>query len=263
MFCSACGEAIVSGAIFCGRCGSPAAQQPPAMRTTAVAPVVRGANRQSRDSVASKRVAKAIVAGIVLVMLWGFSRVIREEGAVRQPPAVPDVTLADQASFSNMTASRHLAAAQAAAKPDAAADQIDEALRHLKAIPPSSAEAANARALEHKLTALRAKRQEESAKVEAEDKRDREVLELKAKRILRDQMAKDIENTMLDQSYNVDVNAIGTDHTVLHLKWVLVSKAMAHQLSERSDFFENARAIGFKRIEITDGYDQTWRWNLQ
>jgi hypothetical protein len=67
---------------------------------------------------------------------------------------------------------------------------------------------------------------------------------------------------MLDQGYNCDVHAIGSKHTTLQMKWALVSKVMAHQMSRRSDIFDTARQLGFKRIELTDGFDETWVWNL-
>lgn len=102
-----------------------------------------------------------------------------------------------------------------------------------------------------------ARKKEEAAKAA-----ERAVLEAKARRVLRDQMAKHIENAMLDEGFNVDVSARGPDHTVLHLKWALVSKVVAHQLA-KGDFLEDARALGFRRVEITDGFDETWYWNLR
>lgn len=37
----------------------------------------------------------------------------------------------------------------------------------------------------------------------------------------------------------------------------------AHQISENTQMFETARELGFKRMELTDGFDFAWSWNLQ
>src|SRR5262249_47150382 len=136
---------------------------------------------------------------------------------------------ADAAAFTDMTSAQHLAAAQQAWKPDATVDQLDDALHHLKAIPPSAIESTKAKAIEQKIIVLKSKRQQEAANAKAAEARNTALAEAKVKRVLRDQMAKDIENSMLDEGYNVDVSALGNDHTLLRLKWALVSKAMAHQ----------------------------------
>jgi hypothetical protein len=72
-----------------------------------------------------------------------------------------------------------------------------------------------------------------------------------ANRVARDALAKKLEDAFLDEGYNIEVHAIGKDHTTLRLEWILASKAFAHQLSQRNEFFDNARSVGFKRIEIT------------
>ena len=189
-------------------------------------------------------VAVAILGGIILSLL-----AIGIYQGQREPPWNP-AALAEKA-FRNMSYAQHLAAAQEAEKPGTTIEQIDGGLRHVKAIPPTVVEGVKAKALEQTLQGLRKKRQDE-----------RTLIEAKVKRVLRDQMAKNIENSMLDKGYNVDVIAIGKDHTVLHLKWVLVSKVMAHQLAKQGDFFENARKVDFKKVEITDGFKETWYWDL-
>lgn len=104
---------------------------------------------------------------------------------------------------------------------------------------------------------------ERAATIAAEKSaKEERALEAKVDRVLRDQMAKSVENSMLDEGYNVDVTAEGPDHTTLRFKWIFVSKVFAHQLSERSEVFDSARKIGFKKIVATDGYDESWTWKL-
>jgi hypothetical protein len=163
-----------------------------------------------------------------------------------------------KAKFDSMTPEQHLAVAQKATEPGATVDQFDEGLRHLKAIPNTSSVAIKAKALQQRLPGLKLKRQQEIARADANFERR----QAQAKRVLRDNLAKEIENGMLSEGYDVHVNATGSDHTVLYLKWVLASRPLVYQLSQKGEFFETARNLGFKRIEITDGYEQTWHWDL-
>ena len=52
------------------------------------------------------------------------------------------------------------------------------------------------------------------------------------------------------------------DHTTLHIEWILISRAMAYQLSHEPDFFNIVKRVGFKKVVISDGYDQSWGWDL-
>jgi len=91
--------------------------------------------------------------------------------------------------------------------------------------------------------------------------KSRALAEAAGKHQLRIELAKTLESKMLYQGLSVDVSAIGTDQTVLHIEWIPVSKAVAHNMSKEADFFSNAKLVGFQRIEITDGYDERW-WKL-
>ena len=78
----------------------------------------------------------------------------------------------------------------------------------------------------------------------------------------REQYAIEYEKRLLDQGMNVTVSTRGRDATTLRLRWILVSKVLAHKMSQDPDFFARLRELGFKRFEITDGYDETWYWTL-
>jgi hypothetical protein len=93
--------------------------------------------------------------------------------------------------------------------------------------------------------------------------KDKAVVDAVVDRVLRDQMAKTVENTMLDEGYNVDVTADGPNHTTLRFKWIFVDKVFVHNFSKQTDVFDAARKEGFKKIVATDGYDENWSWTLQ
>ena len=75
--------------------------------------------------------------------------------------------------------------------------------------------------------------------------------------------AKVMENSLLDKGLDVDVNATGIHHKTLRLKWILVSKVTAYQFArDGGETFANLKDAGFTKLVITDGYDESWSWNL-
>jgi len=160
-----------------------------------------------------------------------------------------------QAAFEKLSPIEHLAEAKQLLNVDGPQVSISDGLKHIAAIDKGSPLYKQADQTRRAFEEARRKRDAQAAK-------RRELAEAAAKHLLRIELAKTLENKMLDQGFNVDVSAIGKDQTVLHIKWILVGKALAHNISKQGDFFSNARQVGFKRIEITDGYDETWWWKL-
>jgi nucleotide-binding universal stress UspA family protein len=81
--------------------------------------------------------------------------------------------------------------------------------------------------------------------------------------ILRQAFAKDTENRMLANGVDCDVLAIGAHHTTLEYKWALASKVTAYQFqNNNSDMWSTMMHEGFKKFVLTDGYDETWTWDL-
>ena len=96
----------------------------------------------------------------------------------------------------------------------------------------------------------------------AAEKRQREVAANAAQEATRRQFAASYESSLLDQGIDATVTVSGTHATTLRLKWILVNRVLAHQFSQKPDLFTSLRSMGFKRLEITDGYDESWYWNL-
>ena len=164
-------------------------------------------------------------------------------------------------AFLKLTLAEHLSRAQATLKVGSDAAMLALANADLDYLQNTSLakQAKDLRLQYSKSLATEARAAAASAAKSAKDKAaDDEIIN----RILRDQMAKSVENSMLDEGYNIDVTAEGSNHTTLRLKWIFVSKVFAHQLSQRTEIFENARKVGFKKIIATDGYDETWSWSL-
>jgi len=70
-----------------------------------------------------------------------------------------------------------------------------------------------------------------------------------------------LEKQFIERRMNTDVTTSGRENTTLRIKWVLTSKVTANDL-QKSGVIEQARAAGFKRVEMTDGYDETFYWDL-
>lgn len=58
------------------------------------------------------------------------------------------------------------------------------------------------------------------------------------------------------------MRAIGPSHTSLLARYILAHRVIAHQMAKSPDISEGAGVMGFKRVDISGGYDETWSWNL-
>ena len=167
----------------------------------------------------------------------------------------------EENTFNRMTPAQHLAVAKETLKANSFDNQITEGLRHLQALHGTPLEAQGL-ALHARYEAQKAQA-ERSAAAETALNIKRAKADSEKQEILgRDTMAKTIENGMLSQGYNIDVNAIGPNHTVLRIKYILVNKAFAYQTAHSSEIIDSARAAGFKKLVLTDGYDEQWHIDL-
>jgi hypothetical protein len=167
----------------------------------------------------------------------------------------------EEDTFNRMTPAQHLTVVKEDLKANSSDNQIVEGLKHLQAL--------HGTPLEAQGSTLRARYEAEKVRLEsaaaAENaanikraKAEREIQEI----LGRNAMAKTIENGMLSQGYDIDVNAIGPSHTILSIKFILVNKAFAYQMAHSSDIIDSARGAGFKKIVLTDGYDEQWHIDL-
>ncbi len=125
-----------------------------------------------------------------------------------------------------------------------------DAKQHLQAIAADAPEHAKAQAVLKAMTARDKKNAEFTAALDAKMKLDN-----------RKKFAEKLEQSFLDLRMNADVTAIGPQYTVLRIKYALVSKVTANDLT-KSGIIERAQAAGFKSVQFTDGYDETWTWKL-
>lgn len=157
-----------------------------------------------------------------------------------------------EAAWAAIPPGDHLAAATKllAGEPEEA--QVKEARRHLGAIPKDSPHGRKAEALRIQADTQQARIL--GAKAEAK------VLLLT---LARASFAKDLENSYLDKGINADVTVSGPAKTNLRIKWALVSKVAAHQLDKNDQFWSNVQEMGFKKVILTDGYDESFSWTVK
>jgi hypothetical protein len=222
-----------------------------------------------RRTVQHKLVALATFAVLVLTsnvvegQKTAREKQLHREAAQKRVNAEAERKRQEDEAFRRLTPRQHLDKAAALLKVGSPNSSTDEGLKHLAAIPPGSPENKEVNRIRNRYEAAEKRRKLEALAAHEAAAKQKTALEGTLKRMLRDEFAKGLENTLLDKGFNVDVSATGIDHTTLHMKWILVSKVVAHQFSKQADFFDSARNMGFRRFEITDGYRETWWWTLK
>lgn len=155
MYCQNCGSVLSQDARFCQSCGRPQSfPQPPSPPVTP-APVARTIQPQQKPK---SKVLWLVIGGIVLfVIIIGMLGKSPSDNSgtesSREKPESSATTeqTAKEAQFDALKPSEHLSQARTALKPGATPDQIEESLRHLRAIPQSAPEAVQAKSLTTKL----------------------------------------------------------------------------------------------------------------
>jgi hypothetical protein len=159
MYCQNCGSVLSQEARFCQSCGKP---QPlpeplPPQPPLVAAPVTQAVQPQKPKS----RIFWIVVGGIILAIIVGiFGKSPSDNSGTEGGRGKTESSAttgsgqptAEEAQFNALTPNEHLSQAKTALKLGATSDQIEEGLRHLRAIPESAPEAAQAKNLTAKLT---------------------------------------------------------------------------------------------------------------
>lgn len=133
---------------------------------------------------------------------------------------------------------------------------IAEARTQLKDEEFTAASGACDKALSYNPDSRTAKSLQKTIKAKEAKKREAELL------VARRQFAKDYEYSLLEEGINATVTLHGSNYTTLKLKWILVSKVVAHEMGKNTEFFQTLRGLGFKKFILSDGYYESWYWNL-
>ncbi len=71
-----------------------------------------------------------------------------------------------------------------------------------------------------------------------------------------------LERNFLKQGMDVYVTVEGQEATTLRVKYVLMSRPMVYKIQTETDFVQNCRAMGFKKVIMDDGFRSTWVFDL-
>lgn len=78
----------------------------------------------------------------------------------------------------------------------------------------------------------------------------------------RKEFARGYEYELLDQRFDATVTVSGSNATVLKVEWILVSRVTAHEIGQDQTLLQVLRELGFKKFIISNGYGDSWYWNL-
>jgi hypothetical protein len=71
------------------------------------------------------------------------------------------------------------------------------------------------------------------------------------------------ERVMLDEGFDFYLSLRGKKQDELVVKYVLISRVWVHQFRQKYPaFFQGLRDLGFRKAHFTDGYDETWTFDL-
>jgi|GEM_PF-1073146 len=161
-----------------------------------------------------------------------------------------------QEHFNKMTAKEHLEKAKNSFITD------PDIRKHLFAIPRESKEWPEAQKVLKKIEQLEKEVQAEEAKrqkiKEAEEAKRQKIKEIENRK----EFAEILERTYLERMADVYVGTSGKEHTILTIKWILMSRPEVHDTINREEEMKIIKGMGFKKIVFTNGYDSTWTHNL-
>jgi DNA-directed RNA polymerase subunit RPC12/RpoP len=107
-----------------------------------------------------------------------------------------------------------------------------------------------------------AKEYREGQKLLEEVKRREKAIEQNSQRIARTVVVDQMEKKMLSEGMDMTFTASGPDNTNLTIKYALMSRPLVYKLTNETDFLENMRKAGFKKVTFTDGYYESWKYDL-
>jgi hypothetical protein len=171
------------------------------------------------------------VMGVVLgmgVLIWA-TRSTPQRFTYSEPPPPADA----------LSPHEHLAIAATLTAPK----DLLEAKKHLDAIPQDAPEFKEAQPLK--------------ANVERQLAQIEEAFQLGQ----REGFAKIAEKYFLKEGYDMYVTLSGKDKTTIKFNYALMSRPVAYNAMEDSNFVQQLRERGFRRIIFTDGY-RSWEYGL-
>lgn len=75
--------------------------------------------------------------------------------------------------------------------------------------------------------------------------------------------AEDYERGLLDQGMDATVRSEGTNADSLTITYVLMGRPAVYKLINDSELMSQWKALGFKKVRFSDGYDASWTYRVE
>lgn len=98
----------------------------------------------------------------------------------------------------------------------------------------------------------------EAQKLYKEIERREAIIDQLAKQTARIVTAKQMENKMLSQGFDMTFKVSGKGNTILTIEYILMTRPVVYKIENETDLLETLRQAGFKKVVLTDGYDKRW-----
>lgn len=79
----------------------------------------------------------------------------------------------------------------------------------------------------------------------------------------RAEYADDLERSYLSAGLDVRVTLTGPKQTTLRITWVLVGRPAAYQMMNDASLTQNLQRRGFKKVVLSDGYNESYSWPIR
>lgn len=264
MYCWKCGSFVAVDHSFCNTCGIPVHR----LTSTWIHPQPRSFSYPGKTLQRRSMIRLGIGIACVITAIFFLTPRQRQtnssrtqEEAVARESTLQEEAKREQAKFDSMLPAQHLAEAKSDLQVDADNERIWNGKKHVAALQGTPLQAQGT-ALERQYHAEQDRADKARAKAadaEAAQQRRRNAAAAEDDRRA---FAKDFENALLAEGYDVDVDAIGPLHTTLRLKYVLATKVYVYEISNHwQTQFDQMRGRGFKKFAVDNG-DQYWSWTL-
>lgn len=99
-------------------------------------------------------------------------------------------------------------------------------------------------------------------RAEEAERKNREAIERAAAKLTREAYAAKLRERYLDQGMDIKVKVSGKNSDRLTLTYVLFNDVWNHKFS-KGDALGEMRSLGFRRVDMTDGYDYHVYWDFK
>jgi hypothetical protein len=78
----------------------------------------------------------------------------------------------------------------------------------------------------------------------------------------RETYADRLEREYLSKGMDVRITLVGSGKTTIRMQYILAGRPLAYQMANDPEIRSTLQSLGFKRLELSDGYDETYTIDL-